>query len=226
MSEVLVATGISKKFKDGDDDLVVLSNLELRVDEGELVAIVGRSGSGKSTMLHILAGLASADCGHVSICDHSMTEARAVDRARLRSQYMGFVYQQHHLLRDFNALENVVIPQLIRGVSRTEAEEKARAILERIGLDRRLNQLPQHLSGGERQRIAVARAIVNAPRVVLADEPTGNLDKENAENLLELIDELRSSFGTAFVLVTHDQDVAQRAERIGQLAGGSIVPNT
>lgn len=214
MTEVIVARSVRKSYSDGETELQILKDVNLLVKQGEQLAILGRSGSGKSTLLHILAGLDDLDSGEVQIAGQSINAANSSKRAKIRSESMGFVYQFHHLLPEFTALENVAMPLWIRGGSeRKTAEERAVQLLESVGLSKRLKHLPHKLSGGEKQRVAVARALVVDPAVVLGDELTGNLDSFNAEGVLELLKSLRERVRTAFVVVTHDPAVARRMER-------------
>ena len=186
--------------------------------------MVGRSGSGKSSLLHLLAGLDSADSGAVRIDGVDLLAADANGRARIRREKMGFVYQQHHLLGEFSAEENVAIPQRLLGIDESSARQTAREMLALVGLEQRLNHLPSALSGGERQRVAVARALVNKPQVVLADEPTGSLDRASAEVLMDLLSNLSRAQGTSFVVVTHDVSMLQRFDRVESLDGGILRP--
>lgn len=214
MTEVLSASSVSKSFHDGSRTLQILRSVNLTVTSGEQVAILGRSGSGKSTLLHILGGLLSADEGRIVIAGREMSNASATDQGRIRNESMGFVYQFHHLLPEFTALENVAMPLWIRGGSAAQtAKTKALALLEMMDLVQRVKHYPHQLSGGEKQRVAVARALVGNPAVVLGDEITGNLDFENAERVLNLIVSVQRELRTAFVLVTHDQAVALRMDR-------------
>jgi lipoprotein-releasing system ATP-binding protein len=192
------------------------------VAAGEQVAIVGRSGSGKSSLLHILAGLDSADRGSIQVGDQEMSAADADTRAQIRREKMGFVYQQHHLLGEFSAVENVAIPQRLLGISEQQARQTATVLLEQVGLGHRLQHLPGALSGGERQRVAVARALVNKPRIVLTDEPTGSLDRDSAEQLMGLLSQLSREQGTAFLVVTHDLSMLERFDRVERLDGGIL----
>ena len=219
----LVAAGVGKTFVQGGRQLAVLRDVELAVARGERVAIVGRSGAGKSTLLHILAGLSDPDVGTVAVMGTSLTTASVAQRARLRNQRMGFVYQFHHLLPEFTALENIAMPLLVGGSRFVEAAERANELLAAVDLSARASHRPHELSGGERQRVAVARALVASPAVVLADEPTGNLDRDSAESVLAMMMELSESHGTAFVVVTHDDDIAGRAERVLMLVDGTLV---
>ena len=223
MSEALVAEGIRKTFVQGGRELAVLQRVDLAVAKGERLAIVGRSGSGKSTLLHLLAGLSEPDAGTVTVMGEPLTTAGAGERARLRNRFMGFVYQFHHLLPEFTALENVAMPLLVGGSRFAEAAARARQLLDAVELSPRASHRPHELSGGERQRVAVARALATSPAVVLADEPTGNLDRESAEGVLAAMVDLATSHGTAFVVVTHDEEIAAGAERALTLVDGTLV---
>jgi lipoprotein-releasing system ATP-binding protein len=218
----LAATALSKSFAQGPDRIDVLRGVDITVGAGERVAIIGRSGSGKSTLLHLLAGLDDPDEGSVRIGGEDMTAASSAQRARLRNQYMGFVYQMHHLLPEFSALENVAMPLRLGDLSPAAAAAEARDMLEAVGLGHRLKHRPAALSGGERQRVAVARALVGAPLVVLADEPTGNLDRDNAEQVFELMCRLSDERGVGFVIVTHDEGLLDDVHRVLQLVDGRI----
>ena len=223
MSEALTAEGICKTFVQGGRELAVLQCVDLAVAKGERLAIVGRSGSGKSTLLHLLAGLSEPDAGTVTVMGEPLTTAGAGERARLRNRFMGFVYQFHHLLPEFTALENVAMPLLVGGSRFAEAAARARQLLDAVELSPRATHRPHELSGGERQRVAVARALATSPAVVLADEPTGNLDRESAEGVWAAMVDLATRHGTAFVVVTHDEEIAAGAERALTLADGTLV---
>ncbi|GIS70388.1 MAG: lipoprotein-releasing system ATP-binding protein LolD [Gammaproteobacteria bacterium] len=210
MSNVLSAQNLSKLFVDGERELGVLNGADLEVKAGERVAIVGRSGSGKSTLLHILAGLTDPDVGEVRVAGQSMTNASSDVRAAIRNRHMGFVYQFHHLLPEFSALENVAMPLIVSGRALSESKQRATSLLAAVDLGERLGHRPHQLSGGERQRVAVARAMATEPDILLADEPTGNLDRENAIQVLRLMESMSEDTGTAFVVVTHDASVADK----------------
>lgn len=221
---VLEAHGLVKVFEEGGRELKVLRGVELRVNTRDRLAIIGASGSGKTTLLQLLGGLDQSTAGEVRVCGQSMSALNNSERGKLRNRELGFVYQFHYLLPEFTALENVAMPLLIRGVRSTEAKGKAEALLARIGLVERLHHRPSKLSGGERQRIAVARALITRPSIVLADEPTGNLDRPAGTRLFDLMLELNSDLGTSLVVVTHDPDLAGRMDRILKLEDGLLKP--
>jgi lipoprotein-releasing system ATP-binding protein len=219
---VLLARGLGRDFNEGSSTLTVLDGLDLAIAKGECIAIVGASGSGKTTLLQILGGLDRPTRGSVAIGGKDIHALDEAARGELRNRTMGFIYQFHHLLPEFSALENVAMPLLIRRVPVAKARRQAEAILEKVGLGERLEHRPHQLSGGERQRAAVARALVTLPLIVFADEPTGNLDGRNAEQVFELMLQLNREHGTSLVIVTHDLRLASRMDRVWLLENGRL----
>ena len=218
----LSCRALKKSYGLGDVAVPVLHGIDFEVKRGESVAIVGASGSGKSTLLHLLGGLDRADSGVITLLDQDIARLGPTEQGALRNKHLGFVYQFHHLLPEFSALENVAMPLSIRRMPEAQAHERARAMLAEVGLSHRVEHRPGELSGGERQRVAVARALVTEPACVLADEPTGNLDRENASKVFELVLALNKRHGSAFVMVTHDPSLAARMDRTLRIADGRL----
>jgi len=223
MSSVLACRQLEKTFGEGEVALTILHDINFTVNAGERIAITGTSGSGKSTLLHLLGGLDEPTSGDVSITGQSLDSLSSVQLGRLRNRTLGFVYQFHHLLPEFTATENVAMPLLVRGVRSAQAREQAESLLARVGLSARTSHKPGEMSGGERQRAAIARALVTKPACVLADEPTGNLDRHNAEQVYELMLELNQELGTSLLVATHDPLIAERMDRVVRLEDGRLV---
>ncbi len=220
---VLQCQALSKSYEQGSDTISVLSNISLDVCSGDKIAIIGASGSGKTTLLNLLGGLDDPTSGSVAVMDADLSPMGESNRARWRNQHLGFVYQFHHLLGEFTALENVAMPLLIGKVAVAEAKARAQAILSQVGLEHRCHHKPSELSGGERQRVAIARALVTMPACVLMDEPTGNLDPETAKTILDLLLQLNTDLGISFVVVTHEHHVAAQMDKILSLEQGTLV---
>lgn len=216
--------GVEKSFISGAEELTILKELDLTIESGEAVGITGKSGSGKSTLLTIIAGLDRPSAGRVSLAGEELTALREEELSRIRARRVGFVFQFHHLLKDFTALENVLLPGLMIGGGRRELEGRARELLDLVGLSDRLGHFPSQLSGGERQRVAVVRSLINEPALLLADEPTGNLDEGNSSHVADLLFRLVEETGTTLLLVTHDERLAARCPRQLLLEHGSLSP--
>ncbi|MBK8668570.1 MAG: ABC transporter ATP-binding protein [Saprospiraceae bacterium] len=215
---MILARNIQKSY----GDIHVLNGIDMDIPQGQIISIIGKSGAGKSTLLHILGTLDTPDTGTLAICDKDITGLNEKQLAAFRNKNIGFVFQFHHLLQEFTAIENVCIPAYIAGKSESESTQKAKELLEYLGLSDRMNHKPQQMSGGEAQRVAVARALINQPAVVFADEPTGNLDKASSENLHQLFLQLRKDFNHTFVIVTHNTDLAAMSDRVITLEDGRV----
>ena len=220
---ILECQQVSKTFFDGINKVPILANINLKVMLGQQIAIMGRSGSGKTTLLQLLGGLDVPTNGVVILCNQDLNNIKEQDKAILRNKKIGFIYQLHHLLPEFTALENVSMPLLIQNMLPKVANDLAASLLEEVGLSARLNFKPNKLSGGERQRVAIARALINNPNCILADEPTGNLDAESAEQIMDLISKLNKKRETAVIMVTHDHSLAKRFDQIYQLQNGQLI---
>ncbi|MGL6027760.1 MAG: lipoprotein-releasing ABC transporter ATP-binding protein LolD [Vibrio sp.] len=226
MNKLLCCSQVCKTYQEGELHTQVLQGVSFELKRGELVSIIGSSGSGKSTLLHILGSLDDASSGQVAFLDQPLSQLSSNQQAKIRNQHLGFIYQFHHLLADFSALENVAMPLLIGGHPVAAAKAAAQRLLERVGLAHRLTHRPAELSGGERQRVAIARALVNKPDLVLADEPTGNLDHQTALSIYDLMRELNRESGTAFLVVTHDSELAAKMDRQMQMKDGLLTEIT
>ncbi len=223
MSEwVIDAKGLAKQYDDAQRSLRIFSGVDFQLAAGESVGILGSSGAGKTTLLNILGGLDQASEGQVVLCGTDLQACSEAEITRLRNRHLGFVYQFHHLLPEFSALENVAMPLYIAGIKRREAEQRAATLLEKVGLAERVQHKPGALSGGERQRVAIARALVNDPKCVLMDEPTGNLDEATARNIQQVMLQLQHELNTSFVIVTHDQHLAEKTDRMMLMEEGSL----
>ena len=220
---VLSCSKIQKIYKDNNRDIEVLLGISLNVIKGERIAIMGSSGSGKTTLLQVMGGLDTVTSGSIEIHGESINKANENQKSDIRNRFLGFIYQFHHLLHEFTAQENVAMPLLIRGIDKSLAMDAARNLLKRVGLGERLSHRPPKLSGGERQRAAIARALITKPKLLLADEPTGNLDLENGRHVMELMLELHREFATSLVVVTHDELITKKMDRILELKDGFIV---
>ncbi|MDE1208938.1 lipoprotein-releasing ABC transporter ATP-binding protein LolD [Vibrio aestuarianus] len=223
MNNLLQCHNVCKTYQEGELQTQVLKGVSFNILAGELVSIIGTSGSGKSTLLHILGALDDASQGSVSFLGQDLSALSSNKQAKIRNQHLGFVYQFHHLLADFTALENVAMPLLIGGQKTSIAKQAAKALLEKVGLGHRLSHRPSELSGGERQRVAIARALVNQPDLVLADEPTGNLDHKTALSIYDLMRQMNQEFGTAFLVVTHDSELAEKMDRKMHMQDGLLI---
>ena len=225
MEKILELKNIHKNFRLGEDDIEVLNGIEISIQQGETFAIVGPSGSGKTTLLQIIGLLDSPTSGELYIRGESPEDLNDKSKSRLRNEFFGFIYQFHHLLNEFTALENTMMPLLIREQTTKEARTKAQDLLIRIGLEHRINHKPHELSGGECQRVAVARALVTSPSLILADEPTGNLDPETADRVFDSFLDLNRSLNTSLIMVTHNQELAKRMDKVYELNFGKLIPS-
>ncbi|TCK08907.1 ABC transporter ATP-binding protein [Marinobacterium mangrovicola] len=226
MSEVLKASGVRRSYHEAGNEMIVIDDVTFSVNSGERVAIIGASGSGKSTLLNILGGLDKPDSGEVSVAGEALYQVSEVRRSAIRNRHLGFVYQFHHLLNEFSALENVAMPLVLGRHSVAEARKAAAELLEQVGMGHRLTHKPGKLSGGERQRVAIARALVCKPACVLMDEPTGNLDRHTAQEVENCLDQMNRESGTAFITVTHDLSLASRMDRVVEIVDGRLQPFT
>ena len=226
MEKILELKNIHKNFRLGEDDIEVLDGIEISIEQGETFAIVGPSGSGKTTLLQIIGLLDSPTRGELYVRGESSEDLNDKSKSRLRNEFFGFIYQFHHLLNEFTALENTMMPLMIRNQTTKEASAKAQDLLIRIGLEHRVNHKPHELSGGECQRVAVARALVTSPSLILADEPTGNLDPETADRVFDSFLDLNRSLNTSLIMVTHNQELAKRMDKVYELNFGKLIPSS
>lgn len=226
MEKILELKNIHKNFRLGEDDIEVLNGIEISIQQGETFAIVGPSGSGKTTLLQIIGLLDSPTSGELYVRGKSPEDLNDKSKSRLRNEFFGFIYQFHHLLNEFTALENTMMPLLIREQTTKESRTKAQDLLIRIGLEHRINHKPHELSGGECQRVAVARALVTSPSLILADEPTGNLDPETADRVFDSFLDLNRSLNTSLIMVTHNQELAKRMDKVYELNFGKLIPSS
>ena len=226
MEKILELKNIHKNFRLGEDDIEVLDGIEISIEQGETFAIVGPSGSGKTTLLQIIGLLDSPTRGELYVRGESSEDLNDKSKSRLRNEFFGFIYQFHHLMNEFTALENTMMPLLIRNQTTKEASAKAQDLLIRIGLEHRVNHKPHELSGGECQRVAVARALVTSPSLILADEPTGNLDPETADRVFDSCLDLNRSLNTSLIMVTHNQELAKRMDKVYELNFGKLIPSS
>ena len=226
MEKILELKNIHKNFRLGEDDIEVLDGIEISIEQGETFAIVGPSGSGKTTLLQIIGLLDSPTRGELYVRGESSEDLNDKSKSRLRNEFFGFIYQFHHLMNEFTALENTMMPLLIRNQTTKEASAKAQDLLIRIGLEHRVNHKPHELSGGECQRVAVARAMVTSPSLILADEPTGNLDPETADRVFDSFLDLNRSLNTSLIMVTHNQELAKRMDKVYELNFGKLIPSS
>ena len=226
MEKILELKNIHKNFRLGEDDIEVLDGIEISIEQGETFAIVGPSGSGKTTLLQIIGLLDSPTRGELYVRGESSEDLNDKSKSRLRNEFFGFIYQFHHLMNEFTALENTMMPLLIRNQTTEEASAKAQDLLIRIGLEHRVNHKPHELSGGECQRVAVARALVTSPSLILADEPTGNLDPETADRVFDSFLDLNRSLNTSLIMVTHNQELAKRMDKVYELNFGKLIPSS
>lgn len=224
-NNLLHVSGLTKRYHDGENMITILDNIELSIEKGEQIAIIGPSGSGKSTLLHLLGGLEKPSAGKILMHGENIWTGSEKSRAARRNQQLGFIYQFHHLLPEFTALENIAMPLLIAKQSKKEAKKIAAGLLQYVGLTARMHHKPAQLSGGERQRVAIARALVTRPACILADEPTGNLDQKTAETIVQLMQTLNRTFQTCLIVVTHDEKLASRMDRVLCIDEGRLVPH-